>query len=248
MSTYLKLDIELPPNEDYLNLYEITLPESIVQVGSISSAFKFTGGLDDLTGGTNAVVVGAPLETDEGFYLGNTGYIDTGLKETDEFLWIALARVSGGAIYTPLISNFVVAALSSTGHSLGNNLAKNTTAIKLADSNDSQGVFIANNLTVGNWALAALSKKAEAGGYRYHFAYKPAGAVLQQATSNLGTATKNTEQNVCIGWTPKGGTIVTNATTLINFASIHTKGLSSSELGVLMNSVVAELNQQGFGL
>ncbi|EXS24378.1 hypothetical protein J658_1251 [Acinetobacter baumannii 573719] len=248
MSTYLKLDIELPDGLDYLELSDLTLPESILQVGNIVNGYKFTAGFDDLTGGETSATVGTPLETSEGFYLGDTGYIDTGLKETDEYLRIALVRVSSGGIYTPLISNFVAATLSSTGHSLGSNLAKTTTAVKLADNADSSGVFNAANITVGNWALLALSKKAEVGGYKYHFACKPAGAALQQASSNIGNAARNTVQNVCIGWTPKGDALIPKGSTLMNFASIHSVGLSSSELGVLMNSVVAELNQQGFAL
>ncbi|WP_238796978.1 hypothetical protein [Acinetobacter pittii] len=248
MSAYLILDVDLPDGPEYLDLSVMMLPESISSVGRIMAAYNFTSGLDAIAGEINSTVVGAPVETDEGFYLGNTGYIDTGLKETDEFLWIALARVSSGTIYTPLISNFVASTLSSSGFSLGNNVGKTTTAVKLANNADASGSFNAVNITVGNWALIALSKKIETGGYRYHYACKPAGAVLQQASSSLGTASKNTEQSICIGWTPKGGSLIQNATTLINFASIHSKGLSSSELGALMNSVVAELNQQGFGL
>lgn len=251
MNTYLKIDTALPSGLPYLDLNTISLPQSIVNVGNIVRGYRFTAGLDDLTGSTSSVVVGTPLKTSEGYQLGNTGYIDTGVKETGEFLWVALVRVSSGSAYTPIITNFVELAQSPTGKSLGNNLAKVTTAIKTSDANDSASAFNAANLTVGNWAILALSRRlvGTTGYSEYNYACKPAGVAIQQITSVPFTpVTNNTAQNICIGWSPKSGTLIPNATTMINLASVHSKGLDSSQLGNLVNSLVTELAQQGINL
>lgn len=243
MSTYLKLDAELPAGLNYLNINSISLPRALVNVGNITNAFAFKGGLNDLVG--NAAVVGTPSVNADGYQLGNTGYIDTGLKETAEFLWVALVKVSSGGAFTPIISNFVEKAQSTSGFSKGCNLAKQTTALKFNDASDSISAFTTNNLTVGNWQLVALSKKSESSGFKYHFASKPAGQVLQTGTSNLGSSAANNENNICIGWTPKGGSSIPNGSTVFNFASVHDKGLTASELNTLMNNIISELAGQG---
>lgn len=244
MSTYLKLDAELPAGLNYLNINSISLPRSLVDVGNITNAFVFKGGLSDLVG--SASISGAPTPHVDGYTLSGAGYIDTGLKESQEFLWVALVRVSRGGTYTPVISSFVEKTQSLTGFSIGNNLAKERTAIKLSNDADTVSAFIASNLTDGDFALMALSRKSEPGGYKYHYACKPAGKTLQLASSSLGTASANTESNVYIGCAPKGGAI--NSSTVFNFASIHNKGLTAPELNTLMNNVIGELAGAGITL
>lgn len=243
MSTYLKLDAELPAGLNYLNINSISLPSALVNVGNITNAFAFKGGLNDLVG--NAAVVGTPVVAEDGYTLGNTGYIDTGLKESAEFLWVALVKVSSGGNFTPIISNFVEKLQSTSGFSKGCNLAKQTTALKLNDALDSKSVFTTNNLTVGNWQLVALSKKSEDNGFKYHFASKPAGQVMQTGTSNLGASAVNNELNICVGWTPKGGSVIPSSSTVFRFASVHDKGLTATELGTLMNNLITELSTKG---
>lgn len=240
MSTYLKLDAELPAGLNYLNIDSISLPSALVDVGNITNAFAFKGGLNDLVG--NAAVVGTPIATEDGYILGHTGYLDTGLKETAEFLWVALIKVSSGGNFTPIITNFVEKVQSTSGFSKGCNLAKKTTALKFNDASDSVSTFTTNNLTVGNWQLVALSKKSESSGFKYHFASKPAGQVMQTGTSNLGSSTVNTELNICVGWTPKGGPFIPGSSTVFRFASVHNKGLTASELSTLINNLIIDLN------
>lgn len=243
MSTYLKLDTELPAGLNYLNINSISLPSALVNVGNITNAFAFKGGLIDLVG--NAAVVGTPPVNADGYQLGNTGYIDTGLKESAEFLWVALVKVSSGGNFTPIISNFVEKLQSTSGFSKGCNLAKQTSALKFNDNSDTSSTFTATNLTVGDWQLVALSKKSEVGGFKYHFASKPAGQVMQTGTSNLGSSAANDENNICIGWTPKGGSVIPSSSTVFRFASVHDKGLTAAELNALMNSMISDLVLSG---
>lgn len=250
MNTYLKIDGVLPAGLPYLNLNTISLPDSLVNVGSIVRSFRFTSGLEDLTGNTDSQVVGNPTKTDEGYLLGAAGYIDTGLKETSEWLRVALVRVSSGGDYTPIISDFVEKAQSPTGYSLGCNLAKKVTAVKMSNTSDSASTFTAANLTANNWALMALTRRlvGTTGYAEYNFVCKPAGAALQKASSNPFLPVNNNTQNICIGWTPKAGSLIPNASTLINLASIHSKGLDINQLETLVNDLVSELATQGIAL
>lgn len=251
-STYLKLDLELPTGNAYKLMSEIALPLALSNLGGVVRGYRFTSGLADLTGDTvnPSQVVGTPTKVTDGYSLGNAGYIDTGIKETREFLWCALVRVSSGGNTTPIITTFVEAAQSSSGKSLGCNLAKSTTAVKLSDASDSASTFNATNLTAGNWALMALSRRivGTTGYDEYNFACKPAGVALQTGKSNPITPVTNSTSNVCIGWAAKSGTLIPNASTIMNFASVHNKGLDADQLTALMNSLVTELAGQGIVL
>ncbi|MDO7392284.1 hypothetical protein Q5X44_18390, partial [Acinetobacter baumannii] len=166
--------------------------------------------------------------------------------ETREFLWCALVRVSSGGSTTPIITSFVEAAQSNTGKSLGCNLAKQSTAVKMSDASDSATVFNATNLTAGNWALIALSRRIANTTYdEYNFVCKPAGAALQKVTSAPLTPVTNSTSNICIGWAAKSGSLIPNASTIMNFASVHNKGLDINQLETLMNNLVTELAGQG---
>ncbi|MDC5199527.1 hypothetical protein OHW54_03090 [Acinetobacter baumannii] len=246
MNTYLKIAGTLPPGKPYLNLNKISVPQSLVNLGNIIRGYRFTSGLKDLTGEEGSQVVGTPTKTTEGYILGPDGYIDTGVKETDEFLWVTLVKVSSGGDYTPVISSFVEKAQSPTTYSLGCNLAKRITAVKLSNTSDSASVFTAANLTAGNWALMALSRCliGTTGYAGYNFVCKPAGAALQKVSSNNFTPVANSSQNICIGWTPKGGNIIPKASTNVNLASVHNIGLDLTQLESLVNSLVTELATQ----
>lgn len=247
MSAYLKTDTAFPSGLDYLNINKISLPPSILNLGGLVSGFKFAAGLGDIVG-SSSTVVGIPTKDVDGYFLGNAGFIDTGLKETDEFTWIALFRVAVGNVKSPLISSFVSKELSVTGYANGNNLARQDTQLKMSDTADSPTVFTAGGLTTGKWALLAVSKKNETGGYRYRLGKRAEGGSNSVSASLIGTASKNTEQNIQIGWTSKGGTAITNSSQLINFASIHDKGLTAAELTTLMDNLVVDLATQGIVL
>jgi hypothetical protein len=249
-STYLKLDVELPTGNDnkYKLISEIALPLALSNIGGVVRGYRFTSGLGDLTADpvNPSQVVGTPSKVTDGYSLGNAGYIDTGVKETREFLWCALVQVSSGGSTTPIITSFVEAAQSNTGKSLGCNLAKVTTAVKMSDASDSASTFTATNLTAGNWALIALSRRIANASYdEYNFACKPAGVALQKATSAPITPVTNSTSNICIGWAAKSGSLIPNASTIMNFASVHNKGLDATQLETLMNNLVTELAGQG---
>ena len=251
-STHLKLDVELPAGNAYKLMSEIALPLALSNIGGIVRGYRFTSGLGDLTGDivNPSQVVGTPSKVTGGYSLGNAGYIDTGVKETGEFLFIALVRVSSGGMYTPIITSFVDSAQSGTGKSLGCNLGKTTTAIKTSDTLDSVGAFNATGLTAGNWALMALSRRlvGVTGYAEYNYACKPAGLAVQKSTSSPFTPVANSTQNICIGWTPKAGTTIPSGSTVINFASVHNKGLDSTQLETLISNLVTELAAQGIVL
>lgn len=247
-NTYLKIDGVLPSGLGYLNVALLALPDSILSTGNIVSAFDFEKGLNDLvTTNTTAKVVGTPTATSEGYYLGDAGYIDTGLKETDEFTWIALVRASSGNAYTPIVTNWVQETVSPTSRTLGHNLAKASSNIKL--TNAYNGILISNtNPASGNWQLVAMSKKTETGGYKVCVAQKIADTVLELKLSALGTASNNTNNNIFIGWTPYSGSTIPNATTMFSFAALLNKGLSQADLTTLMNNLTTELASRGITL
>lgn len=248
MSSYLKLDNTLPVGLNYLDINKYILPSSVLTLGGIVNAYKLDVGLEDFFG-TGSVVTGTPLKDNDGYFLGNTGYIDTGLKETDEFTWIALFKVKVTGVESPIISNFVDKTLSTTGFHLGGNVSRQNNRFKLSNSTDSSVIFTNGNMVLNKWCLVAVTRKFEpTSGFKYHIAHKPEGVATEVKSSIVGTSSKNTEQNICIGWTPKGGTTIQNSSQLINFASIHNKGLSAADLSVLMTNLVVDFATQGINL
>lgn len=249
MNTYLKIDAELPVGLSYLDLNSISLPQAIVNVGNLVSGFRFSGGLDDLVG-TSATIVGTPTKTADGYMLGNNGYIDTGLKESAEFTWIALVKVSSDGDYTPVISSFIEKNQSATGYSQGCNVGKKTTAVKKSATVDSTSDFNATPVSVGSWAIYALSRKniGTTGYANYHYAYKVANVALQKSSSTQFLTVPASQQNITIGHAPKANILIPAGSTMMNFASVHSKGLDLTGLESLMNSLVAELGGQGIVL
>lgn len=251
MSTYLKLDTALPAGPNYLDIKKYTLPEPIIAIGGIVSAFKFTGDMTDLFG-TTAIVTGTPVKDVDGYSFGNTGYINTGLKETEEFLWVALVRISSGGIYAPVISSFLAGSLSSDALSGGVNLAKDLTSVKMNAINNSttnQG-FSAGTKNNGDWGLYALTRKqVSAGIYQYNYAFKTVNQPMVEKTSaNTVGVVRNSQTTISIGWSPNGAGTIPNASTIFNFASVHNKGLTSAELATLMTNLVSDFSSQGINL
>ncbi|MEB7642634.1 hypothetical protein [Acinetobacter pittii] len=253
MNTYLKIDTALPPDLPYLDLNTISLPQSLTDVGNIIRGYRFTNGYDDVTGAPNSQLIGATTQVTDGCILGKNGYIDTGAKETSEFLWVVLVRVpSVNDFYSPLISNFVNLVVSTDGKACGNNLARNFTGVKMspaADTTTSQA-FTAASLTVGNWALYALSRKLLSGTtYQYHYCMKTTNqAKILKSSANAIGVIPDVQSNVCIGWAPKSGNQFTEAFTTVNLASIHSVGLDQAGLGTLVDKLITELAAQSIAL
>ena len=248
MSSYLKLDTTLPAGPNYLDINKYLLPTSVLNLGGIVNAYKLDVGLDDFFG-TGSTVVGTPVKDTNGYFLGNAGYIDTGLKESDEFTWVALFKVKVTGVESPIISNFVDKTLSTTGFHLGGNVSRQNNRFKLSNSTDSAMIFANGNMVLDKWCLVAVTRKFEpTTGFKYHFAHKPEGVATEVKSSIVGTSSKNTEQNICIGWTPKGGSTIPNSSQLINFASIHNKSISSAELSTLMSNLVSDFSSRGINL
>lgn len=246
MNTYLKLDSELPAGPAYLKLSDISLPAAVANLGHFENAFKLKAGVADLTGAATNVV-GTIAESADGAYIGTSGYIDTLKKETPEFTWIVLAKVSDNGAYAPLITSYVDKTLASNGIGKGTTLGVRNSVVKFSDSTDPTTVFTAQ-VTVGKWMLALISKKAITGGSQWNIAVQTNGGALQKYTSTpVNTAAPNTENNVCVGWSPKMGGVAAHST-LFDFASTHNVGLNASEVQALMTSLTAELNQLGFAL
>lgn len=250
MSTYLKLDAELPQGLNYLNINDISLPRSLVDVGNITNAFVFKVGLSDLVG--NSEIIGSPVKNADGYEFSSNGYIETKLTESAEFLWVSLGKVPANIEtspngYAPLISSWVRETSSSTGFALGCNMGVRTSSIKLLNTASSDYSRFVNskisNTDAGKWVLIALSRINTADGYSYNFSSKLQGASITTATAN-GTADRNNQLPVYVGHSKTDGGLFTLPKT-INFASIHNKGLTASELNTLMNSVISELVLSG---
>ena len=253
MSTYLKLDTKLPAGLNYLNINLISLPSALVNVGNITNAFVFKDGLRDLVG--NSEIIGSPVKNADGYEFGPNGYIDTKLTESKEFLWVSLAKVPASVETTdrqfaPLISSWVRETISPTGFTLGNNMGVKISSLELAD-NASSNTTVAHNSGVTNadadkWILVALSRINTASGYSYYFSSKLQGAPVFTATAN-GTASRNKSLPVYVGHSKTDDGLFPSSKT-VNFASIHNKGLTASELGTLMSSLIGELSIKGIVL
>lgn len=253
MNTYLKIDTALPAGLPYLDLNTISLPQSLTNIGNLIRGYRFTNGYEDVTGAPNSQLVGSTTQVTDGCILGKSGYIDTGAKETSEFLWVFLGRTpSNGDSYSPFISNFVNLAVSTDGKACGNNLAKSFTGVKMspaADTTTSQA-FTAASLTAGNWALYALTRKLVSGTtYRYHYSMKTTNQakILKSSTDAVGVV-PDVQSNICIGWAPKSGTQFPDVSSTVNLASIHNIGLDQAALGTLVDNLITELAAQGIAL
>lgn len=253
MNTYLKINAELPPGLPYLDLNALSIPKSLVDVGNIRRGYRFTAGLDDVTGAEGSHVVGTAVQVADGYILGKSGYIDTGLKETNEFLRVILVRSSAnGDVYSPLISNYVNSAVSSDGKACGINLAKSWTGVKMSLANDTTAAvgFNAAALTAGNWALYALTRKlVSPNTYQYHYSMKTKDkAKILVSSANAVGIVPDLQSNVCICWAPKSGTQFVDFSTTANLASIHEVGLDQTQLSTLMDNLITELAAQGIDL
>lgn len=253
MNTYLKINAALPPGLPYLDLNKLSLPKSLADVGGILRGYRFTAGLDDVTGATGSQVVGTVTPVADGYVLGKSGYIDTGLKDTSEYLRVILVRTpSNGDGYSPLISNFVNINVSSTGKACGDNLAKSFTGVKMSPTADTTTSvnFTAALLTPGNWALYALTRKlVSPNTYQYHFSMKTTNqAKILKSSGNAVGIVPDQQSNVCIGWAPLSGTQFVDVSTPVNLASIHNIGLDQAALSTLVDNLITELAAQGIAL
>jgi len=252
MNTYLKIGVALPPGLPYLDLNTISLPQTLADVGNLKRGYRFTNSLEDVTG-AESHVVGQATQVADGYILGKSGYIDTGVKETSEFLRVILVRSSGnGDVYSPLISNYVNSAVSADGKACGINLAKSWTGVKMSPANDTTAAvgFNAAALTAGNWALYALTRKlVSPNTYQYHYSMKTKDkAKILVSSANAVGIVPDLQSNVCIGWAPKSGTQFVDFSTTVNLASIHEVGLDQAQLSTLMDKLIAELAPQHIDL
>ncbi|MDO7525700.1 hypothetical protein Q5M60_12110 [Acinetobacter baumannii] len=252
MNTYLKIDVALPPDLPYLDLNAISLPKALADVGNVMRGYRFTNSLDDVTGGESHVV-GQATQVTDGYILGKSGYIDTGVKETSEFLRVILVRSSAnGDVYSPLISNYVNSAISSDGKACGINLAKSWTGVKMSPTSDTTAAvgFNASALTAGNWALYALTRKlVSPNTYQYHYSMKTKDkAKILVSSANAVGIVPDTQSNICICWAPLSGTQFVDFSTTVNLASIHNIGLDQAALSTLVDKLITELAAQNIAL
>lgn len=253
MNTFLKIETALPPDLPYLNLNKYSLPKSLVDIGNLIRGYRLTAGIEDVTGASSSQLVGTATQVADGYILGKNGYIDTGAKETSEFLWVFLGRTpSNGDAYSPFISNFVNLAVSTDGKACGQNLAKSFTGVKMSPANDTttgQG-FTAASLTPGNWALYALTRKlVSANTYQYHYSMKTTNqAKILKSSANAVGIVPDVQSNICIGWAPKSGTQFPDVSSTVNLASIHSSGLDQAGLSALVDSLITELAAQNIAL
>ncbi|HRM29961.1 MAG TPA: hypothetical protein PLH48_05435 [Acinetobacter johnsonii] len=247
MNTYLNIDEALPSDIAYLNIANAEIPPVLFDFGGITNLFRFNLSNNDFIG--NATTVGKVEQTQDGYLLGKSGYIDTGLKESEEFTWFVLARTSSGSNNTPLVSSLTRSALSPTGFSAGNHLGKQSVTLKVGDASSSTSAFSSQigGQVVGNWVLMALSRKNRpTTAFDYNFACKPQGVVMRIGSQG-GNATQNTVSNITIGAAPDSDYAPT-VDTLFNFVSIHNKGMTPAELSETMNDLVTVFAKQGIML
>ena len=253
MSTYLKIDADLPAGLNYLNINDITLPKSIEKIGNITNAFNFASSTEDLVG--NSVIVGTPIKKSEGYELGEENYINTNLVESQEFLWISLFKVPSGlstyttAKFTSLITSWVRETISGTGFAVGDNLSVDVSSAKTVDNSSSNyETFLADlsDSDAGKWAVALMTRINNGSGYTLNFVFKTKGKAVVQKTLS-GSASRSLNLGVYVGGSPKFDGGITGKK-VIRIASIHNKGFTQTQLNTIANEIIAELQVSGFDL
>lgn len=235
MNTYLKIDAELPAGLDYLNLNEISLPQTMINIGSLISAFNFTGGItQDIINQSSKVIGEVKRTTEQGVLLGTKGYINTNLEELSEFTVIAVIKPIK-MTNDLVISTFTHESLSQNGQALGIGLAPTR-----IHARQESGNFSTQNLKPtpikDTFAIVAMSRNGDQliGCSRVN---KISGIITGNCTNEVQKKTA-----FGIGYTVNANIVSSDYHSLFLYTAIHSKSLTAIDLKKYVDDLASEIN------
>lgn len=242
MSTYLKLDAELPAGLNYLNINSISSLPSSDKVGSIVYASHFSDGITDLVGNSE-IVTGTPSFDSLGTVIGSDCYIDTGIDVAlQQTLIIATKRLVADSGPHLQINSYLDGSMSSDTKAHGISV---TSLGVYYDSTANSITSASAALPQNQWSIIAVSRNAGV----YNFAGRSNGSTLLNASAN-GYASLNPElPRIHIGGSPKISIGAVTSTKRAShsraaYAAVHNKFLTQSELLDYVNALALDLNQR----
>lgn len=236
MSNYLKLDVVLPPNPNYLNLSQLELPPSVASVGSIVHSAKLQNKLVTMVGSSQ--VIGNLTFDETGATVGANGYINTHTEDALQQTLIVVAKplISAGSHLA--LSNFLSETIATSGKAGGLSLTHTAGYYPTPDQSAMANTPLGGVLNT--WSILAVSRD----GGSYRFVSRKNGAIANQ-NSVKGYAQLQAElQAFCIGGSLTMGNYAANVNnhSKVALSAIHNKALTQAELVAYVNALAADMN------
>ncbi|KCY21593.1 hypothetical protein R4446_06110 [Acinetobacter baumannii] len=236
MSNFLKLDVVLPPNPNYLILSQLELPPSVANIGSVAHATKLQNKLMTMVGTSS--VIGNLTYDETGATVGANGYINT---HTDDALQqtlivVAMPLISAGSHLA--LSNFLSETIATSGKAGG--LSLTHAAGYYPNVSQSAMANTPLNGELNTWSILAVSRNSGS----YSFVSRKKGAISNQITVT-GYADLQAElQAFCIGGSLTMGNYAANVNnhSKVALSAIHNKALTQTELVAYVNALAADMN------
>lgn len=236
MSNFLKLDVVLPPNPNYLNLSQLELPPSVANIGSVAHATKLQNKLMTMVG--SSTVIGNLTFDETGATVGANGYINTHTDDALQQTLIVVAKPLISAGNHLVLSNFLSETIASSGKAAGLSL---THSSGFYPNTDQSGVaFTPLSGALNTWSILAVSRD----GGSYRFASRKNGAISNQATVTGYAQLQAELQAFCIGGSLTMGNYPANVNnhSKVALSAIHNKALTQAELVAYVNALAADMN------
>lgn len=154
MSNYLKLDVVLPPNPNYLNLSQLELPPSVANIGSVAHATKLQNKLLTMVG--SSTVVGNLTFDETGATVGANGYINTHTDDALQQTLIVVTKplISAGSHLA--LSNFLSETIATSGKAGGLSLTHTAGYYPTPDQSAMANTPLGGVLNT--WSILAVSR------------------------------------------------------------------------------------------
>ncbi len=236
MSNYLKLDVVLPPNPNYMTIGKLSLPPSVSNIGSIAHSAKLQGSLLTMVG--TSTVIGNLAFDETGATVGANGYINTHTDDALQQTLIVVAKPLISAGNHLALSNFLSETIASSGKAGGLSLTHNS---GFYPNTDQSGVaFTPLGGTLNTWSILAVSRD----GGSYRFASRKNGAISNQVTVTGYAQLQAELQAFCIGGSLTMGNYPANVNnhSKVALSAIHNKALTQAELVAYVNALAADMN------
>lgn len=226
------------------NVSDFALPTSCIAMGSLKNAFNFKNGnlLDYYSSGSR--LIGNPLAQDGYLKLGDNAYIQTDTSELLDFVEVIafkpLVDLTNGGL---LIGNMQVNSdtLGTVNNGWGITQNRN---YYMSGSNTSAYLAISSLLTIGNWAIIAISRSAAG---RYAHAIRSNGATTMASGTGHSTLISN-NQKIGIGSNSSWSKRMVYDHSVVAFAAVHAVTKTQTELQNYVNSLAVELNSMDSSL
>lgn len=220
------------------NIFDFVLPNSCIAMGNLKNAFNFKNG--DLVDyySSNSKLVGNPSAQDGYLKFGDNAYIQTDTNELLDLVEVVafkpLVDLTSGGL---LIGNMEVDSDTLATVNNGWGITQNRNYY-VNGSNASVYLAISSLLTVGNWAIIAISRSATG---RYAHAVRTGGTTTIASGTGHSTTLSNA-QKIGIGSNKSWSKRSVQDHSVIAFAAVHAVTKTQTELQTYVNQLATELN------